>query len=103
MPALDFTSGVTLEFEPPDLERFPLLRLAREAGEYGGTFPCTFNAANEVAVQAFLEGRIRFTEIAGLVESALHAVEGAPAGDLSELVAADEEARRLAHGRLASV
>ena len=103
VPALDFTSGVTLEFEPPDVERFPLLRLAREAGEYGGTFPCTFNAANEVAVQAFLDGRIRFTEIAGLVESALHTVEGAPVSDLSELVAADEEARRLAHGRLASV
>jgi 1-deoxy-D-xylulose-5-phosphate reductoisomerase len=100
VPALDFTAGLTLEFEPPDLERFPLLRLAREAGEYGGTFPCTFNAANEVAVQAFLDGRIRFTEIAGLVESALHTVEGAPVRDLRELVAADEEARRLAQGRL---
>jgi 1-deoxy-D-xylulose-5-phosphate reductoisomerase len=102
VPALDFTSGLTLEFEPPDLERFPLLRLAREAGEHGGTYPCAFNAANEVAVGAFLDRRIRFTEIAGLVEAALHAVEGAAARDLSELVAADEEARRLAQGRLAA-
>jgi 1-deoxy-D-xylulose-5-phosphate reductoisomerase len=61
-----------------------------------------FNAANEVAVAAFLEGRIRFTEIAGLVEAALHAAEGAPARDLSELVDADGEARRLAQGRLAA-
>ena len=64
LPGLDFTAGLTLEFEQPDLERFPLLRLAREAGERGGTFPCAFNAANEVAVAAFLDGRIRFPEIA---------------------------------------
>ena len=102
VPGLDFSSGFQLEFEPPDLERFPLLRIAREAGERGGTYPCAFNAANEVAVAAFLDGRIRFTEIARLVEDALGEVEGAPAGDLGELVEADEEARRLAQGRLAS-
>jgi 1-deoxy-D-xylulose-5-phosphate reductoisomerase len=102
VPSLDFTAGLTLEFEPPDLESFPLLRLAREAGEHGGTYPCAFNAANEVAVGAFLAGGIRFTEISEVVEAALHAVEGVPARDLSELVAADEEARRLAQGRLAT-
>ena len=102
VPGLDFSSGFQLEFEPPDLDRFPLLRIAREAGERGGTLPCAFNAANEVAVAAFLDGRIRFTEIARLVEDALGQVEGAPAGDLGELVEADEEARRLAQGRLAS-
>jgi 1-deoxy-D-xylulose-5-phosphate reductoisomerase len=102
IPSLDFSAGLTLEFEPPDLERFPLLGLAREAGERGGTFPCAFNAANEVAVAAFLDGRIRFTEIAALVAEALGAVGGAPARDLTELVAADEEARRLAQGRLAA-
>ena len=101
LPGLDFTSGLTLEFEAPDLERFPLLRLARQAGERGGTYPCAFNAANEVAVHAFLEGRIRFVEIAGLVEDALDGAEGAPARDLGELVAADEEARGLAERRLA--
>jgi 1-deoxy-D-xylulose-5-phosphate reductoisomerase len=100
---LDFSAGLHLEFEPPDLERFPLLRLAREAGERGGTYPCAFNAANEVAVSAFLDGRIRFTEIAGLVQGALEEVDGAPARDLGELVEADGNARRLAHGRLAPV
>jgi 1-deoxy-D-xylulose-5-phosphate reductoisomerase len=101
IPALDFSAGLTLEFEAPDLDRFPLLALAREAGERGGTYPCAFNAANEIAVTAFLEGRIRFVEIAGLVRDALDAVSGAPARDLAELVEADEEARRLAQGRLA--
>jgi 1-deoxy-D-xylulose-5-phosphate reductoisomerase len=99
---LDFSNGLSLEFEAPDLERFPLLGLAREAGERGGTYPCAFNAANEVAVSAFLEGRLRFTEIATLVEAALDVVQGAPARDLAELVHADEEARRLAQGRLVS-
>ena len=103
IPMLDFGAGLTLEFEPPDLERFPLLGLAREAGERGGTYPCAFNAANEVAVHAFLDGRIRFVEIASLVQGALEAVEGAPARDLAELVEADEEARRLAARRLAAV
>ena len=76
--------------------------LAREAGERGGTYPCAFNAANEVAVAAFLDGRIGFPEIAALVEDALERVDGAPARDLDELVEADAEARRLAQGRLAS-
>jgi 1-deoxy-D-xylulose-5-phosphate reductoisomerase len=102
VPGLDFTAGLQLEFEPPDPDRFPLLPLAREAGERGGTYPCAFNAANEVAVAAFLDGRIRFTEIAGLVKEALAAVDGAPARDLDDLVEADEEARRLAQGRLAA-
>ena len=101
MPALDFSAGFTLEFEPPDAERFPLLPLAREAGERGGTYPCAFNAANEVAVAAFLDGRIGFLEIAPLVEDALAEVEGAPARDVPELVEVDAGARRLAEGRLA--
>ena len=101
VPRLDFSAGLTLEFEQPDTERFPLLRLAREAGRRGGTYPCAFNGANEVAVAAFLDGRIGFLDIAALVEDALAAVDGAPARDLSELVEADTEVRRLAAGRLA--
>ena len=58
---------MTLEFEPPDLETFPLLAHARRAGEQGGTYPCAFNAANEVAVAAFLEGRLPFLGIADVV------------------------------------
>jgi 1-deoxy-D-xylulose-5-phosphate reductoisomerase len=102
VPGLDFGTGLRLEFEAPDADRFPLLRLARGAGERGGTYPCAFNAANEVAVAAFLDGRIRFIEIAGLVSDALDAIDGAPARDLEELVEADEEARRLTAGRLAT-
>ncbi len=94
--ALDFSEGLSLEFEPPDLETFPLLALARRAGESGGTYPCAFNAANEVAVQAFLAGRLPFTGLAGVVEDTLAAVDGVPAGDLDELVSADGDARRLA-------
>jgi len=95
VPQLDFSNGLTLEFEPPDLETFPLLALAREAGESAGTYPCAFNAANEVAVQAFLDGRIGFLDIATAVEDVLARVDGAPARDLEELVDADRRAREL--------
>jgi 1-deoxy-D-xylulose-5-phosphate reductoisomerase len=95
LPALDLASGLTLEFVAPDLDVFPLLRLAREAGERGGTFPCAFNAANEVAVQAFLEGRIRFLDIESAVADALARVEGAAARDVEELIEADRKAREL--------
>jgi 1-deoxy-D-xylulose-5-phosphate reductoisomerase len=85
----------TLEFHEPDTETFRLLALARAAGEHGGTYPCAYNAANEVAVQAFLDGRIGFLEIAGTVESVLDRVDGTPARDLDELVEADRRAREL--------
>jgi 1-deoxy-D-xylulose-5-phosphate reductoisomerase len=95
-PPLDLSSGLTLEFEVPDLETFSLLALAREAGERGGTYPCAFNAANEVAVAAFLDGRLPFLAIAETVEETLGSVDGEPARDLNDLVEADAEARRLA-------
>ena len=91
---LDLAAGLTLEFLAPDLDAFPLLKLAREAGERGGTYPCAFNAANEVAVQAFLEGRIRFLDIDGAVADVLARVDGAPARDVEELVEADRKARQ---------
>jgi len=100
---LDLAAGLTLEFEAPDLDTFSLLGLAREAGERGGTYPCAFNAANEVAVAAFLEGRLPFLGIAEVVERALSTVDGAPAADLDELVAADDEARRAAEAMLEPV
>ena len=93
---LDFSDGLRLEFEPPDLETFPLLALARRAGEEAGTYPCAFNAANEVAAAAFLEGRLPFLGIAATVEETLAGIAGAPAHDLDEMVDADAEARRLA-------
>ena len=98
VPPLDFTQGLVVEFEAPDLETFPLLALARRAGEDGGTYPCAFNAANEVAVAAFLEGRLPFLAIASTVEETLADVDGAPARGLDELVEADRKARRLAEG-----
>lgn len=94
LPALDLTAGA-LEFFEPDTETFRLLALARDAGERGGTYPCVFNAANEVAVEAFLGGRIGFLDIAALVEDVLTRVDGAPASDLDELREADRRARDL--------
>jgi 1-deoxy-D-xylulose-5-phosphate reductoisomerase len=93
-------AGLTLAFEEPDVETFPLLALAREAGERGGTYPCAYNAANEVAVAAFLGGRLPFLGIAELVERAIAAVDGAAARDLADLVEADAEARRAAEEAL---
>jgi 1-deoxy-D-xylulose-5-phosphate reductoisomerase len=101
VPPLDLAAGVTLQFESPDLDAFPLLRLAREAGERGGTYPCVYNAANEVAVAAFRIGRLGFLEIASVIEEALATVDGAPARDLAELGEADAEARRIVQGALA--
>lgn len=100
VPPLDFSQGLVLEFELPDLETFPLLALARRAGEEGGTYPCAFNAANEVAVAAFLEGRLPFLAIAATVEETLAGIDGAAARDLDELVEADATARRLAESGL---
>ena len=75
LPPLDLTA-LTLEFHAPDLETFPMLALAREAGESGGVHPCVFNAANEVAVAAFLAGRLPFLGIPELVADALARVDG---------------------------
>jgi len=100
IPALDLAAGLTLEFHAPDLDTFPLLALARGAGERGGTYPCAYNAANEVAVAAFLDGRLPFLGIAEVVEETLAAVDGAAARDLDELVEADVAARALAERSL---
>jgi 1-deoxy-D-xylulose-5-phosphate reductoisomerase len=101
VPPLDLAAGLTLEFSAPDLDTFPLLALARQAGERGGTYPCVFNAANEVAVEAFLAERLPFLRIGAVVEETLAAADGAPARDLNDLVEADAEARRLASRDLA--
>src|SRR3954454_15538094 len=92
---LDLTQ-LTLEFHAPDLEPFPMLALAREAGERGGTFPCAYNAANEVAVAAFLAGRLPFLGIPAIVADTLARVDGRPARDLRDLITVDETARRYA-------
>src|SRR5690625_4983113 len=97
---LDLLRHGRLEFEPPDLETFPCLALARQAMEAGGTAPGTLNAANEVAVEAFLEGRIGFLDIPCVVEGALEALPAAPAASVEALREADAQARRLARAAL---
>ena len=100
LPQLDFASGLVLQFEPVDGEAFPMLGLARGAGERGGSYPCAFNAANEVAVAAFLDGRLPFLGISEVVERTLDAADGSPAADVEALHEADREARRLAEQAL---
>jgi len=93
---VDLAAGLILEFSAPDEEAFPCLALARAAGEAGRTAPCVLNAANEVAVATFLDGRLPFPAIAEVVEGTLNATNTAAARDLDELVAMDAEARRTA-------
>jgi 1-deoxy-D-xylulose-5-phosphate reductoisomerase len=93
---LEFGSGLILEFAPPDEQAFPCLGLARAAGEAGGTAPCVLNAANEVAVGAFLDEQLPFLGIADVVERTLSSVDTPPVHDLDELIAVDAKARRTA-------
>jgi 1-deoxy-D-xylulose-5-phosphate reductoisomerase len=97
---LDF-STLTLQFQQPDTDTFPMLALAREAGEKGGTAPCVFNAANEVAVAAFLDGRLPFLAIGEVVADALAQSDGAPARDVTDLLDVDGATRRVAAQGLA--
>jgi len=85
-----------LEFEPPDHERFPSLGLARAAARAGGTAPAVLNAANEVAVQAFLEGRLNFTRISAVIDKVLQRLDSSPVKALGDVFDADAAARRLA-------
>ena len=95
--SLDMFAVARLDFEAPDMQRFPCLRLAIEAIRTGGTAPTILNAANEIAVEAFLERRIAFTDIPHLIEDALGAITVQPADKLETLFAADEAARQHAN------
>jgi len=92
---MDFGAIGRIHFEKPDIKRFPCLKLAYDAGRQGGTMPAVLNAANEVAVQAFLQGRIGFTSIARLVERVMLKHYGLPAPDLDAILASDAWARRV--------
>jgi 1-deoxy-D-xylulose-5-phosphate reductoisomerase len=93
---LDLAAVGELTFEPVDLDAFPCLRLAREAALAGGTAPCVLNAANEVAVHAFLEGRLGFNGIPAVIEQTLSKLAVAPVRAFESLYEADREARAVA-------
>ncbi|HEY6564853.1 MAG TPA: 1-deoxy-D-xylulose-5-phosphate reductoisomerase, partial [Pirellulaceae bacterium] len=96
-PCWDFAQAFTLEFEPPDLQRFPALELGMEVARAGGTAGVVLNAANEAAVELFLEGRIRLTQIVGACRAALdqHTFDSHPT--LSQIMALDTWARSEVH------
>jgi len=93
---LDLFAVQSLHFEPPDVRRFPCLQLARVAMQQGGTTPTILNAANEVAVEAFLAGQIGFMQIAQLVESVLTQLPMSRVTDLATILAVDQQARHVA-------
>ena len=93
---IDFAQLGSLTFEKPDLERFPCLGLAYEALEKGGNATCIMNGANEVAVAAFLEGRIRFPEIPDIISSVMARCDFIAQPDIDQIYSTDFEAKRLA-------
>jgi 1-deoxy-D-xylulose-5-phosphate reductoisomerase len=96
VPSLDLFQIARLDFEAPDFERFPCLQLAYAALRAGGTAPAILNAANEVAVAAFLDRRLSFLGIPRLIEATLAALPAGPEGSLADVLTADAEARRIA-------
>jgi len=93
LPPLDLTTVSGLHFEPPDLDRFPCIRLAYRALSEGGTLPAAMNAANEEAVSAFLDEQIRLTEIPLVIETVMNNYVNKPAKNIETILAADHEAR----------
>jgi 1-deoxy-D-xylulose-5-phosphate reductoisomerase len=100
---LDLVAVAELTFEAVDLDAFPCLRLAGEAARAGGTAPCVLNAANEVAVHAFLAGRLRFVEIARVIEQTLFELPGEPVRAFESLYEADRRARTVASEAVAGL
>jgi 1-deoxy-D-xylulose-5-phosphate reductoisomerase len=100
---LNLLDVARLEFEPMNFQRFPCLRLAYDAMQAGGTTTAILNAANEVAVAAFLNGQIRFTAIAELIEQTLTQLSGRSANTLQTILADDAHARQITHNLLTSL
>jgi len=93
---LDFFAMKDLSFEEANLEQFPCLRLAYQALELGGTMPCILNAANEVAVEGFLNGGYQFIQISEIVERVLNQIAATKADSIETILSADAKARELA-------
>ena len=100
VPRYDWSRPHVWQFQRPDLERFPLLKLAYAAQRAGGSAPCTLNAADEVGVESFLNGDLSFPGIAELVEETLSRVPNRPASSVAEVLEIDRESRRVARGIL---
>ena len=93
---MDFTERLAMTFEPPDIARFPALKIAREAMKVGGTAGAVFNAANEVAVQHFIDGKVSFADISSIVAATLEKCADTRGSNLDEILAADSLARKTA-------
>jgi 1-deoxy-D-xylulose-5-phosphate reductoisomerase len=96
VPQLDLAEVGSLTFEPVDVDAFPCLRLAREAAAAGGTAPCVLNAANEVAVHAFLDGRLAFIGVSEVIDRTLQRLGSQPVHSFDSLYDADRAAREAA-------
>ncbi|MFO7863991.1 MAG: 1-deoxy-D-xylulose-5-phosphate reductoisomerase [Salinivirgaceae bacterium] len=102
-PELSFEAFNQLTFERPDNEKFPALNIAYEAIRRGGNSPCSINAANEVAVDAFIDGKLKFTQIAAIVEKTMETTDFCVNPRLGELIETDREARTIAHELIAKL
>ena len=98
--SLDFTQPLDLSFSPPSLDRYPCLRLATEAMEQGDSAPLIFNAANEIAVDAFLRNRIGFLEISHIIAETLNHSNFISTNSVDELLSLDAETRQSAQKRV---
>jgi 1-deoxy-D-xylulose-5-phosphate reductoisomerase len=100
LPPLDFAKLSQLTFEEPNVEKFPCLALAYRALRIGGTMPATLNAANEIAVQAFLDGEIRLSDVPQIIESVMDEHETKPVTNLETILECDQQARQETRRKL---
>ena len=103
LPLLDLIAAESLHFQEPDSRRFPCLDLGRAALEQGGMMPCALNAADEVAVEAFLRREIIFPDIPHLIEKVMRGTPGSHLNSIEDVLECDREARLLARQSLGSM
>jgi 1-deoxy-D-xylulose-5-phosphate reductoisomerase len=103
VPKIDWSEVRRWDFVAPDFDRFPLLKLAYQCQEAGGSATCTLNAADEIAVEAFLEGRLGFTQIAEVVEDTLNGIPNRNASSVSDILYIDNESRSKARELVSQV
>jgi len=102
-PTLDFSNMAALEFQPVDPKRFPCLELARQAMVACGVAPGVFNAANEIAAEAFVDGTIRFTDIPKIIEKTLERIDNKEPSSIDEVLSYDQRARAIARETIAKI